>query len=85
MTSTCICTALFKIAKNYLKKNTYDILIEEIEHHSCKAGVAPVAMDQQQLLKEPKPAHCKVTRHHRLRERNKYISRAERAGKKQPQ
>ena len=49
-------------------KNTYHILIEEVEHHSREAGVAPVPVDQQELLQEPEPCHGKVTSHHRLKD-----------------
>lgn len=47
-------------------KQTHGIFKEEIQYHSGKSIVAPVAVHQQQPLQELEPREREVRRHHRL-------------------
>lgn len=45
---------------------TYSVLVEEVEDHVGQPGIAPVSVDQKELLKVSETRQSKVARHHRL-------------------
>lgn len=49
----------------------YSVLVEEIQNHVGQSGVAPVTVDQQELLEVSETWEGKVTRHHRLQNSTK--------------
>lgn len=54
------------LGKKERRKRAYGVFVKEIQDHVSESGVAPVAVDQQQLLEIPETREGKVARHHRL-------------------
>lgn len=47
-------------------KDAHSIFVEEVQNHVGQSGVAPVSVDQQELLEIPETWESKVARHDRL-------------------
>lgn len=60
-----------KVAVSEGRKRAYRVFVKEIQDHVSESGVAPVAVDQQQLLEIPETREGKVARHHRLQHAKK--------------
>lgn len=69
--NVCLYTNTVRWAYTSVFKAAYSIFVEEIKNHVGQSGVAPVSVDQQELLEISETWESKVARHHRLQKNSR--------------
>ena len=62
---TIACNCMYMYIQ-VMSVNSYNVLVEKVQHHVGKSRVTPVSMDQEKLLQVFEPGHVEITGQHSL-------------------